>query len=140
VNRSRKDFLSFDFASFDLIGEFARASSTLLQICPQVAVRGAESVRNPRSDQMNELSQEARRFRQQKDEVEKQARQTVAFFLISGIDLDDALASTGSERRRITARIARLIERERLKGVRRHWSYDINRHIALKQALDRLIA
>lgn len=140
MNRSRKDFLSFDFTSFDLIDEFALASSNLLQIYPQVAVRGAESVRNPRSDQMNELSQEARRFRQQKDEMEKQARQTVAFFLISGIDLDDALASTGSERRRITARIARLIERERLKGVRRHWSYDINRHIALKQALDRLIA
>lgn len=89
---------------------------------------------------MNQLLREASRFRQQKDELESQARQTVAFFLISGMNLDDALASTGCERRRITARIARLIERERLKGVRRHWSYDINRHIALKQALDRLIA
>lgn len=89
---------------------------------------------------MKELAREANQFRQQKDEFEKQARQTVAFFLISGIDLDDALASTGAERCRITARLARLIERERLKGVRRHWSYDINRHIALKQALDRLIA
>ncbi len=89
---------------------------------------------------MKEFAREASRFRQQKDEIESQARQTVAFFLISGIDLDDALASTGAERCRITARIARLIERERLKGVRRHWSYDINRHIALKQALDRLIA
>lgn len=89
---------------------------------------------------MNEFACEARRFRQQKDEFERQARQTAAFFLISGIDLTDALASTGIERRRIAARIARLIERERLKGMRRHWSYDLNRHIALKQALDRLAA
>jgi len=34
----------------------------------------------------------------------------------------------------------RLIERERQKGVIGHWSYDLNRHIALKQALDRLKA
>jgi len=31
-----------------------------------------------------------------------------------------------------------MIERERLRGVRKHWSYDLNRHISLKQALDRL--
>ncbi|MCO5159941.1 MAG: cytoplasmic protein [Mesorhizobium sp.] len=89
---------------------------------------------------MNELLRQARRFREEKDEFEARARQTAAFYLVSGIDLDDALATTGTERRRIAAHIARLIERERLKGVRRHWSYDINRHIALKQALDRLSA
>ncbi|MCR5858885.1 cytoplasmic protein [Mesorhizobium sp. J428] len=89
---------------------------------------------------MSEFALEASRFRQQKDEFERQARQTAAFFLISGIDLAAALAATGIERRRIAARIARLMERERLKGMRRHWSYDLNRHIALKQALDRLAA
>ena len=31
-----------------------------------------------------------------------------------------------------------MIERERQRGMRKHWSYDLNRHIALKQALDRL--
>ena len=87
---------------------------------------------------MNEFACEARRFQEQKNEFEQQARQTAVFFLISGVDLTDALASTGAERCRITARIARLIERERLKGMRRHWSYDLNHHIALKQALDRL--
>ena len=30
------------------------------------------------------------------------------------------------------------MERERLRGMRRHWSYDLNRHIALKQVLDKL--
>jgi hypothetical protein len=89
---------------------------------------------------MYEFSREASQFRRQKDEFERHARQSAAFFLVSGVDLDDALASTGAERRRIATRIARLIERERLKGIRRHWSYDINRHIALKQAFDRLIA
>lgn len=89
---------------------------------------------------MDEFALEASRFRQQKDEFEREARQTAAFFLISGIDLADALAATGVERCRIAARIARLIERERLKGMRRHWNYDLNRHIALKQALDRLTA
>ena len=39
---------------------------------------------------------------------------------------------------RTIKRIERLLERERLRGGRRHWSYDLNRHIALKQALDRL--
>jgi hypothetical protein len=31
-----------------------------------------------------------------------------------------------------------MIERERQRGMRKHWSYDLNRHIALKQALDAL--
>jgi hypothetical protein len=31
-----------------------------------------------------------------------------------------------------------MIERERQRGIRKHWSYDLNRHIALKQALDKL--
>ena len=89
---------------------------------------------------MDGLARQARRFREEKDAFERDARQVAAFFLISGIDLADALASQGEERARTVARIARLVERERLKGVRRHWSYDLNRHISLKQALDRLVA
>ena len=34
--------------------------------------------------------------------------------------------------------LERMIERERQRGMRKHWSYDLNRHIALKQALDSL--
>jgi len=84
------------------------------------------------------LAREARGFRAEKERFESEARQTAAFFIMSGIDLQEALAAGGDRRGRIVARIARLIERERLKGVRAHWSYDLNRHIALKQALDRL--
>ncbi len=87
---------------------------------------------------MHALAEQARRFRSDKDRSESEARQTAAFFLMSGIDLDRALAARGQERDRILARVTRLLQRERLKGVARHWSYDLNRHIALKQALDRL--
>ena len=34
--------------------------------------------------------------------------------------------------------LRRRIERERLRGALGHWTYDLNRHISMKQALDRL--
>ena len=87
---------------------------------------------------MSGLVEEIQAFKKQKAEIGKRAGQTAAFFLASGIDLDHALAAPPPERDRIIVRLQRLIERERLRGARRHWSYDLNRHIALKQALDRL--
>lgn len=87
---------------------------------------------------MHGLTEEIRAFRANKANFESGARQMAAFFLASGVDLAAALATVGEKRRRTVTRIERLIERERLRGARRHWSYDLNRHIALKQALDRL--
>lgn len=87
---------------------------------------------------MGSLRKEAEVFRRQKEQRHGEALQTAALFLISGIDLNDALKTSGKDRLAVLSRIGRLIERERLKGVRRHWSYDLNRHIALKQAYDRL--
>jgi len=87
---------------------------------------------------MNALERDARAFRQSKERQAAEARQTAAFFLVSGIDLSAALKTRGGERAAILIRLRRLIERERIKGARRHWSYDLNRHIALKQAYDRL--
>lgn len=84
------------------------------------------------------LEGQARAYRRTKEKQASEARQRAAFFLITGIDLDDALKKEGPEKERLLARLARLIERERQKGARRHWSYDLNRHIALKQAFDRL--
>ncbi|WP_235911667.1 hypothetical protein [Mesorhizobium xinjiangense] len=52
------------------------------------------------------------------------------------MELGDAQMLKGRERALAQLRLERAIERERLKGVRQHWSYDLNRHIALKQALD----
>lgn len=87
---------------------------------------------------MSLLQMQADRFRREKEQGAAEARQTAAFFLISGIDLSTALETDGEERQKILLRLERLMERERLKGMRRHWSYDLNRHIALKQALDRM--
>jgi len=38
--------------------------------------------------------------------------------------------------RRIVDRLARALRSERQRGRAGHWSYDLNRHIALAQAID----
>jgi hypothetical protein len=87
---------------------------------------------------MSGLLEEISAFKTLKASLEVDARQHAAFRLISGIDLPLALAAEPGEAVEIIRRVERLIERERLKGLRRHWAYDLNRHIALKQALEQL--
>ena len=87
---------------------------------------------------MTALRAEISAFKHRKDRERDDARQLAACHLLGGIDLAQALASGPAERQRLLARLERLIERERLRGMRRHWSYDLNRHIALKQVIDRL--
>jgi hypothetical protein len=87
---------------------------------------------------MDQLAKEINDYRQEKKRLTAEARQSAALFLSCGIDLPDALSASVAEQDRIMVRLQRLIERERIKGARRHWSYDLNRHIALKQALDRM--
>ncbi|WP_315919444.1 hypothetical protein [Mesorhizobium sp. SP-1A] len=87
---------------------------------------------------MHRLEQEASAFRTEKQEWAAHSRQIAAASLSCGIDLDRALDTTAEQREHLIRRVERVIERERLKGMRRHWSYDLNRHIALKQFLDRL--
>ena len=66
------------------------------------------------------------------------ATQRVVLQIIAGIDLDAILKASQEEKERARRRLSRLMERERLKGISGHWSYDLNRHIALKQAFDRI--
>jgi hypothetical protein len=87
---------------------------------------------------MHPLTAEIEDYREEKDRRSAEARQRAALFLSCGVDLPEALSASAEDRSRIVARLQRLIERERIKGGRRHWSYDLNRHIAMKQALDRL--
>jgi len=61
-----------------------------------------------------------------------------ALHLLCGIDLQRTLQAPPAELGAIVARVRRILERERLKGCRKHWNYDLNRHIALAQAVDRL--
>lgn len=87
---------------------------------------------------MNGLQQEIAAFLKNKEANASSARQMAALQIACHFDLGEALAADPATRARIALKLERLIERERLRGARRHWSYDLNRHIALKQALDRL--
>lgn len=87
---------------------------------------------------MQRLREEARTFGSEKQNAVRHASQVAAMQLTCGIDLSASLLESGEAQARLIQRIERMIERERLKGMRRHWSYDLNRHIALKQVLDRL--
>ena len=87
---------------------------------------------------MGQLEDEAKTFGAEKQEKEEEARQLAAVSLLCGIDLLVAVKAEPGERAALILRLERIVERERLKGARLHWSYDLNRHIALKQALDRL--
>lgn len=87
---------------------------------------------------MNTIGNEIRNFLAAKQEARAHAAQLAALQILCGIDLPAALASDGKARAATIARIDRLLVRERMKGLAGHWSYDLNRHIALKQASDRL--
>ena len=87
---------------------------------------------------MSRLVEEAGEFRAKAARSAAEAAQRVAFRLAAGLDLEAGLQAQGEERAALVMRLRRLLERERLKGARRHWGYDLNRHIALKQALDRI--
>lgn len=89
---------------------------------------------------MVHIRNEARDFRRKKELGIREGRQNAILQIVSGMDMACALGARGAARNAILVRLRRLIERERLKGVRRHWSYDLNRHIALKEAYDRLKA
>ncbi len=86
-----------------------------------------------------DLHREISDFLKAKESMALEARQMAALQIACHFDLADALAAPPVERARIAARLQRMIERERQRGARKHWSYDLNRHIALKQALDRLV-
>lgn len=73
-----------------------------------------------------------------KDKHASEARQRLVLQIFCNADLDGLIAQDDESKSHTCRRLKRLIERERLKGVKGHWSYDLNRHIGLKQALDTL--
>jgi len=89
---------------------------------------------------MNGLRQEIAAFLENKQTRAAEAGQMAALQIACHFDLPEALAAEPAVRARIALRLERMIERERQRGMRKHWSYDLNRHIALKQALDSLRA
>lgn len=89
---------------------------------------------------MDDLKRQACAFRRRRRQAAAEAGQRAALQLALGIDLGEAMAASGEARSGIIRKLRRILERERLKGLRRHWSYDLNRHIALKQVLELLAA
>ncbi len=89
---------------------------------------------------MNNIVAERVAFGVKQREQERFADERASCLLVAGIDLDHVLALSPEGRHETCRKLRRLLERERLKGARGHWSYDLNRHIALKRAYDRLVA
>ncbi|CAI2935685.1 cytoplasmic protein [Aminobacter niigataensis] len=87
---------------------------------------------------MRDFSNEIAAFKQNKLSELTDARQRAALQLCCGIELSNALSGEPTSTVALLKRLERAIERERLRGVNRHWSYDLNRHIALKHVRDRL--
>lgn len=84
---------------------------------------------------MTDLAADARRFRINRLLRERSARQRVALRLICGLDVEALQPGAIRQPVQIRGRVARMIERERLRGLRGDGSYDLDRHIALTQAL-----
>lgn len=89
---------------------------------------------------MSRLHREIQTFLEDKKARSVEARQTAALQIACHLDLSEVLTATAADPAGFVLRLRRMIERERLRGARKHWSYDLNRHIALKQALDRVLA
>ncbi|MEQ1942240.1 hypothetical protein ABMA32_07435 [Mesorhizobium sp. VNQ89] len=89
---------------------------------------------------MHRLREEIAAFIAAKDTRAADARQLAAVQIACHIDLSGVLEADAATRARMVLHLKRKIERERLRGASGHWSYDINRHIALKQALETLMA
>lgn len=81
------------------------------------------------------LEQERDTFCHHKRQQAAAAVQRVAFQLCFGTDLERVLTGSAGERRNARMKIQRLLRRERFKGAQGHHGYDINRQIALCQAL-----
>lgn len=88
---------------------------------------------------MRDFQTEIDAFKEARRAEVERARQMVAFQLACGVDLSEAQGSGPMVAARYAAKVRRLLERERIRGVHRHWSYDLNRHIALKEVLDELL-
>ena len=89
---------------------------------------------------MNRLEEETAAFRTLKAAEMTAAHRRVAVQLTLHADLDDIVSLQPEARARLIMRLKRSIERERQRGIRRHWGYDLNRHIAMKEALEGLRA
>lgn len=85
---------------------------------------------------MELLNREAEIFKLRGTDEKRRIGATIALQLLCGEDLNLILIADNTEKQRVVRKLRHRLERERLRGLRGHWSYDLNRHIGLRQALD----
>jgi hypothetical protein len=86
------------------------------------------------------LLREVAAFRRNRDAELHQMRQTALLSKFSGLGTADISRQSVTQLCRLARSIRQALARERLRGLARHHRYDLNRHIALKEVLDQLMA
>ena len=79
-------------------------------------------------------------FLKRKKTLHRVAQMRFTAALVLGVDIDEIARMSEPARAGLLRRTRRMIERERLRGVAGHRSYDFNRHLALKNLRDNLVA
>ncbi len=87
---------------------------------------------------MHAFQQEIAAFAERKAAELSEARRRVALRLSCGIDLPNPSLTDRAATMEALSKARRAMKRERMKALHRHWSYDLNRHIALKEACDEM--
>jgi hypothetical protein len=86
------------------------------------------------------LLREVAAFRRNRDTELHQMRQTALLSKFAGVGTADIARQSVTQLCRLARSIRQALARERLRGLARHHRYDLNRHIALKEVLDQLMA
>jgi hypothetical protein len=86
------------------------------------------------------LLREVAAFRRSQDAEIHQLRQTALLSKFAIAGEADISRRTAAELWKLAKSIRQALSRERLRGLGRHHRYDLNRHIALKELLDQVIA
>jgi len=151
VNKSRTKFpiaIRLSVEIFWLLGAVRRSADALLspprglslrfQVKRHPAVSMPFMARSNPRDRVGNLRDEVRGFLDAREQERTAAARLAALRCICGLDFAALLKADAATQAVAINRIDRLAERERMKGLAGHWSYDLNRHIALKQAVEQL--
>lgn len=82
------------------------------------------------------LAREIGRFRRDRNKAAAASQHRLTLQLNFGFDLEKLPQASPQQLRRLCLNMSRRLECERLKGFNGHWSYDLNRHVAMKMTLD----
>jgi hypothetical protein len=86
------------------------------------------------------LLREVAAFRRNRDAQICQVRQLALLSIFGDLGAADLSRQSVSQLCGLAKSIRQALARERLRGLARHHRYDLNRHIALKQLLDQVLA